>query len=301
MTQGHHKSDPGNNVSPGRRLRSSSHRRAKDVRERYPILSDTIRRHCHINRLPGVVSAGHPGHGPWRRTDPDPHHRHRFPAEIISHAVWLYHTFSLSFRDIELLLAERGICLSYETVRRWCAKFGASFADRIRRRRPRPGDKWHLDEVFVRINGILHYLWRAVDQNGVVLDILVQGRRDGEAAKRFFRRLLNGLQYVPCVIVTDKLGSYRVARRKFLPNVEHRESRYLNNRAENSHRPTRRRERHMQRFKSAGQAQRFLSAHSFIHGDFHPRRHLISARSYRKLRSNAFREWRQETCARCTG
>ena len=181
---------------------------------------------------------------------PDPHYRHRFPAEIISHAVWLYHVFSLSLRDVELLLAERGIMVSYETVRRWCRKFGQSYANRLRRRRPRPGDKWHLDEVFIRIQGVQHYLWRAVDQDGVALDILFQDRRDAKAAKRFFKRLLKGLPYVPRVIVTDKLGSYGVARRHVLPNVEHRQSRYLNNRAENSHRPTRRRERQMQRFKS---------------------------------------------------
>ena len=164
---------------------------------------------------------------------PDPGYRHRFPAEIIAHAVWLYHVFSLSLRDVELLLAERGIVVSYETVRRWCKKFGESFAKRLRRRRPRPGDKWYLDEVFIRIGGVQHYLWRAVDQDGVVLDILVQRRRDGNAAKRFFRRLLKGLQYVPRVIVTDKLKSYGVAHREFLPRVEHRQSRYLNNRAEN--------------------------------------------------------------------
>jgi putative transposase len=234
-------------------------------------------------------------------SEPDPHHRHRFPAEIISHAVWLYHTFSLSFRDIELLLAERGITLSYETVRRWCMKFGASFAERMRRRRARPGDKWFLDEVFVRINGVLHYLWRAVDQYGVVLDVLVQSRRDGEAAKRFFRRLLVGLQYEPRVIVTDKLRSYGAARKMLLPSVEHRQSRYLNNRAENSHRATRRRERHMQRFKSRDQAQRFLFAHSFINGHFRPRRHLLAAGSYRRARSSAFKVWRQETCVRKAG
>jgi putative transposase len=186
---------------------------------------------------------------------PNPHHRHRFPAEIISHAVWLYHLFSLSLRDVELILAERGIVVSYETVRRWCKKFAASFADRLRRGRPRPGDKWHMDEVFIRIQGVQHYLWRAVDQDGVVLDILVQARRDGQAAKRFFKRLLTGLQYEPRVIVTDKLLSYGVAQRQLLPGVEHRQSRYLNNRAENSHRPTRRRERQMQRFKSSRQAQ----------------------------------------------
>ena len=195
---------------------------------------------------------------------PDPHHRHRFPADLISHAVWLYHVFSLSFRDVELLLAERGVFVSHESIRRWCLKFGAAFADNLRRRRPRPGGKWHLDEVFIRIQGELRYLWRAVDQNGVVLDILVQSRRDGAAAKRFFKRLLTGLQYAPRVLITDKLKSYGVAQRELLPDVEHRQSRYLKNRAENSHRPTRQRERQMQRFKSVRQAQRFPSAHAFI-------------------------------------
>jgi putative transposase len=229
---------------------------------------------------------------------PDPHYRHRFPAEIISHAVWLYHVFSLSLRDVELILAERGVVVSYETVRRWCKKFASSFADRLRRRRPRPGDKWHMDEVFIRIQGVQHYLWRAVDQDGVVLDILVQARRDSDAAKRFFDRLLKGLQYVPRVIVTDKLRSYGVAQRQLLPSVEHRQSRYLNNRAENSHRPTRRRERQMQRFKSSRHAQDFLSAHSFIYGHFRPRRHLLPAAAYREIRSHAFDVWHQETCAR---
>ena len=155
---------------------------------------------------------------------PDPHYRHRFPAEMICHAVWLYHVFSLSLRDVELLLAARGVVVSYETVRRWCKKFAASFAHRMRRRRPRPGDKWHLDEVFIRIQGVQHYLWRAVDQDGVVLDILVQARRDANAAKRFFKRLLKSLQYVPRVIVTDKLRSYGVAQRQLLPGVEHRQT-----------------------------------------------------------------------------
>ena len=156
----------------------------------------------------------------WSETDnsdgmkppPDPHHRHRFPAEIISHAVWLYHVFSLSLRDVELLLAERGIVVSYETIRRWCKKFGQSFANRLRRRRPRPRDKWRLDEVFIRIQGVQHYLWRAADQRGVLLDILVQEPRDAKAAMRFFRRLLKGLHYAPRVIVTDKLRSYGVAK-----------------------------------------------------------------------------------------
>ncbi len=130
-------------------------------------------------------------------SDPVSYARHRFPAEIISHAVWLYHVFSLSLRDVELILAERGIVVTHESIRHWCLRFGAEFAGRLRRRRPRPGDTWHLDEVFVRIQGVLYYLWRAVDQNGVVLDILVQERRDGAAAKRFFKHLLQGVQYKP--------------------------------------------------------------------------------------------------------
>ena len=144
----------------------------------------------------------------------------------------------------------RGVVVSYETIRPWCAKFGQAYANQLRRRRARPGDKWHLDEVFVNINGTMHYLWRAVDQHGNVFDILVQPRRNAVAAKRFFRRLLKGLQYVPRVIVTDGLSSYRVAHREIVPSVEHRRSKYLNNRAENSHQPTRQRERAMKRFKS---------------------------------------------------
>jgi putative transposase len=227
----------------------------------------------------------------------DPHYRHLFPAEIISHAVWLYHVFSLSLRDVELLLAERRVVVSYETVRCWCKKFGASFADRLRRRRSRPGDKWHMDEVFIRIQGVQHYLWRDVDQDGVVLDILVQSRRDANAAKRFFLRLLEGLRYVPRVIVADKLWSYSFAQRQLLLGVEHRQSRHRNNRAENSHRPTRRRERQMQRFKSSRQAQDFLSAHSFIYGQFHPRRHQRTGSAYRVIRADAFNVWHQETRA----
>jgi putative transposase len=143
---------------------------------------------------------------------------------------------------------------------------------------------------------VLHYLWRAVDQHGVVLDILVQDRRNAAAAKRFFRRLLAGLRYKPRRIVTDGLRSYGAAKREVLPEVRHRTGRYLNNRAENSHRPTRRRERQMRRFKSPEQAQRFLFGHAFIHGHFHPRRHLVGAGRYRRARAKAFRIWRQETC-----
>ena len=168
---------------------------------------------------------------------------HRYPVEIINHCVWLYFRFPLSFREVEELMLVRGVAVSYETIRRWCAKFGQAYANQLRRRRPRPGDKWHLDEVFVGINGRLRFLWRAVDQHGNVLDVLVQSRRNAVAAKRFFRKLLKGLRYVPRVLVTDKLGSYQVAHRALMSSVEHRRSRYLNNRAENSHQPTRQRER----------------------------------------------------------
>jgi putative transposase len=153
-------------------------------------------------------------------------------------------------------------------------------------------------QVFLRIGGKLHYLWRAVDQDGIVLDILVQSRRNAKAAKRFFQKLLKGLQYVPRVVVTDKLRSYGAAKREILPGVEHRQSRYLNNRAEVSHQPTRRRERQMQGFSSAGHAQRFLSAYGPIRQHFHPRRHRLSADAYRTVRAQAFDTWRQETCAR---
>jgi putative transposase len=176
-------------------------------------------------------------------SEPTTYPGYRFSAEIISHAVWLYHVFGLSLREVELILAERGVCVTHESIRQWCLGFGADSARRLRRRRPRPGDTWHLDEVFLRVNGALHHLWCAVDQNGVVLDILVQARRNATAAKRFFKRLLAGPKYRPKRIVTDGLRSYGVAKRDVLPEVRHRTSRYLNNRAENSHRPTRRRER----------------------------------------------------------
>ena len=189
----------------------------------------------------------------------------------------------------------RGVAVSYETIRRWCAKFGQAYANQLRRRRPRPGDKWHLDEVFVRINGRLRYLWRAVDQHGNVLDVLLQSHRNAVAAKRFFRKLLKGQRYVPRVLVTDKLGSYQVAHREFMSSVEHRRSRYLNNRAENSHQPTRQRERAMKRFKSLRHAQRFLSAFSAISAHFRPRRHLLSATEWRTEIADRFAVWRQVT------
>src|SRR3712207_3442779 len=167
------------------------------------------------------------------------------------------------------MLAARGIIISHETVRQWALRFGREFADRLRRRLPRAGDKWHLDEVAIKIAGVKHWLWRAVDQAGMVLDVLVQGRRDERAAKRLLRELLKRQCRAPRVMVTDKLPSYGAAKKELMPGVEHRRHKGLNNRAENSHQPTRRRERQMKRFKSARQAQRFLSAHDQVNNLFH--------------------------------
>ena len=221
--------------------------------------------------------------------------RHRFPGEIISHAVWLYYRFLLSYRDGEELLVERGIVVSYETIRRWCRRFGQTFADEVRRRRPRPGDKWHLDEVQLKINGHKHWLWRAVDQEGVVLDILVQARRNQEAAETFLRRVVDGCGYQPRVVITDKLASYPPAVRRVLPQAEHRRHKGLNNRAENSHRPTRRRERALQRFKSPEHAQQFLAPFGPISDHFRPRRHRLPAAQYHTLLQTRFTTWRAVT------
>ncbi|GAA3503475.1 IS6 family transposase [Streptomyces prasinosporus] len=206
---------------------------------------------------------------------------HRYPVEIIAHCVWLYHRFPLSFREVEELRLKRDVFVSHETIRRWCLKFGQSYANALRRRGSRPGDKWHLDEVFIKINGEHKYLWRAVDADGTVLEILVQNRRDKAAAKRFFRKLMKATQSVPRVIVTDKLRSYGAAHREAMPSVEHRCHKGLNNRAENSHQPTRQREHAMKSFRSVGGAQRFLSAFSGISPHFRPRRHLMTASDYR--------------------
>ncbi len=220
---------------------------------------------------------------------------YRFPAEIISHAVWLYFRFPLSLRNVDEILAARGIVVSHETVRQWGLKFGQGIAHRIRRRLPAPGDKWHLDEVAVKIAGKKHWLWRAVDQDGIVLDILVQSRRDKAAAKRLLRKLLKKQCRAPRVMVTDKLASYGAAKREIMPGVEHRQHKGLNNRAENSHQPTRRRERQMKRYKSPKHAQRFLSAHDQINNLFHLRRHRLPADQYRAARAQAFQAWAEIT------
>ncbi|GAA3595027.1 IS6 family transposase [Streptomyces osmaniensis] len=206
---------------------------------------------------------------------------HRYPVEVISHCVWLYFRFPLSLREVEELMLERGIIVSHETVRRWCVKFGQTYANSLRRRRPRPGDKWHLDEMFIKISSEQKYLWRAVDADGNVLDILVQSRRDKAAARRFFRRLLKRTKTVPRVVVTDKLRSYAAAHREVMPSVEHRSHKGLNSRAENSHPPTSQRERAMKGFRSPGAAQRFLSAFTGISPHFRPGRHRMTAARYR--------------------
>mgnify|MGYP000586743768 CR=1 FL=1 len=214
----------------------------------------------------------------------------RFPRSVIGYAVWAYHRFTLSLRDVEDLLASRGIQVSYETVRDWVARFGGQFAARIRHERSGLANKWHLDEVVISIKGKKHWLWRAVDANGDVLDIVVQSRRHTSAAKRFFRKLFRCWGQ-PRALVTDKLGSYAAAKAEIAPGIEHRQHKGLNNRAEASHRHTRRREKIMGRFKSPGHAQRFLSAQDQVATLFRPKRHRLSAPSYRHARSDAFSLW----------
>ena len=223
--------------------------------------------------------------------------RHRFPSEIIQYAVWLYHRFNLSHRDIEDLLAERGITVSYESIRLWCIKFGPKYARRLKRKHQGYGDTFFIDEVFVKIGGKQHYIWRAVDQDGEVVDVFLQVRRDGAAAKRFFKRLLKAHHGEPRKIVTDKLRSYGVARRELIPDTIHDTSRYANNRAELSHQPTRVRERGMRRFKSSRQAQRFLSVYAAVHNLFNLGRNLVSAKHYRMFRQRAFASWTYATAA----
>ena len=217
--------------------------------------------------------------------------RHRFPSAIISYAVWLYYRFNLSHRDVEDILAQRGITVSYESIRLWCNKFGPKYARRLKRKHRGYSDTFFIDEVFVKIGGKQHYLWRAVDQDGEVVDVFLQARRDGKSAKRFFKRLLKIHQAEPRKIVTDKLRSYGAAHRELMPEVIHDTSQYANNRAELSHQPTRVRERGMRRLKSIGQAQRFLGVHAAVYSLFNLGRHLVSAEHYRCLRKGAFGLW----------
>jgi putative transposase len=217
--------------------------------------------------------------------------RHRFPPDIISYAVWLYYRFNLSHRDIEDLLAQRGITVSREAIRLWCIKFGAIYTRRLKRKHRGYGDTFYIDEVFIKINGKQYYLWRAVDQDGEVVDVYLQAKRDGVAAKRFFKRLLRSHGEETRKIVTDKLRSYGVAHRELIPETIHSTEQYENNRAEQSHEPTRVRERGMRKFKSVKQAQRFLGVHAAVSNLFNLGRHLINAEHYRNIRIGAFADW----------
>ena len=223
--------------------------------------------------------------------------RQRCPPDIISHAVWLYHRDYMSFRDVEDLLAERGIIVSYETIRQWCGKVGPDYARQVKRQQGRLGETWFLDEVFVTINGERQSLWRAVDQDGDLIDILVQPRRDARAARRFFRRLLNSQRQEPVRLVTDTLGSSRVAHRDVLPLVTHDTTRDANNRAEVSHPPTRQRERQLRGVTSSAPAQCFLHGHGIIQNLFRVGRHRLRSVQHRMLRARAFTVWTAVTAA----
>jgi putative transposase len=225
-------------------------------------------------------------------TKPVSYKRHRFPPQIIAHAVWLYFRFPLSLRLVEEMLLERGIVVSYETVRRWALKFGPAYARRLRRKTPSCRDIWHLDEVVITISGQKHWLWRAVDQDGYVLDEIVQTRRDTKAAKRLLKRLLKKQGVAPKRIITDKLASYGAAKREVMPDVEHRSHKGLNNRAENSHLPLRQRERVMQGFRSPRYLQRFVSVFSAVRNLFVPPRSRRSARATHLHRINAMAAWK---------
>ena len=278
-------------------------RAAKSGGARSPSCAMRARSARGFDRLTAGVQIGGAPHPASRAALPMPdrpghHHRHRFPAAVIAHAVWLYYRFALSLRDVEELLYERGITVTYETVRVWAAKFGARYAAELRKRGARPGRTWHLDEVFTRVGGDKVYLWRAVGEHGQVPDVLVQEHRDAEAAERFFRQLLGHAGGPPDQIVTDGLASYGAAKARLpeLAAVEHlrvRAAARLNNRVEQSHQPARLRERQMRRFKSVPSAQRFLAAFGRFCNHFRPRRHLLTAAEYRAVRRVRYAGWRE--------
>ena len=222
-----------------------------------------------------------------------PYHGFRFPKAIIQHAIWLYLRFTLSLRDVEELLAERGVVVTYETVRVWVARFGPLIARHLRRRRGPSSGVWHLDEMFVKIAGRQMYLWRAVDSEGEVLDMLVQSRRDKAAAVRLMRKLLKNQGTAPTELITDRLKAYGAAARELGLSAEHIRAKRKNNRVEGSHVPIRLRERKMQGFRSPGSAQRFLSTHAAVANTFTTCRHLISAATHRQFRAEAFAAWRE--------
>ena len=224
--------------------------------------------------------------------------RHRFPPDIICHAVWLYFRFTLSFRDVEELLAQRGIDVSYETIRCWTLKFGPRIARNLKRRRHPPSPRWHLDEMVVKIRGRYMYLWRAVDDEGEVLDMIMQHRRDAEAALKLIKRLIWSQRMVPETVTTDGLLSYAVALAELGLADRHRPGRLReNNRAENSHLPIRRRERKMQGFRSQRSAQKFLTTHAAVYNAFNTERHLVSRQILRQFCTTAHAEWAAATIA----
>jgi putative transposase len=222
------------------------------------------------------------------------YHGHRFPGAVISCAVRWYFRFQLSLRDVEELLFERGVVVSYETIRRWCDKFGAGFVRRVKVARPKPGTTWHLDEVFVTLRGEPYLPWRTE------LDILLQKRRDKAAAKRFFKRVLASCPEVPRKIVTDQLRSYPAAKAEMpeLANVKYvivKASARPNDRAENSHQPTRERERRIRGFRVPERTQAFLSSFGPIRQHFALKRHLLRASLYRKQLGDRFASWHRLT------
>jgi putative transposase len=194
------------------------------------------------------------------------------------------------------LLSARGITVSYETIRNWCQKFGQRYCKLLKKNLGRLGDTWYLDEVFININGVLHYLWWAVDQYGDEIDILVQKRKDKKAARRSFRTLLKGQQTAPIKIVIDKLRSYSVAKKELMPGAEHSTQHYENNRWELSHQSGRQQDRQLRKFKSQGQAQRFLSCQGVVNNLFRLGRHSMKASNYRVFRDRAFVEWGRARC-----
>jgi putative transposase len=246
-----------------------------------------------------TLATNEPGHVLDWVMQPISYARHRFPPDIIGHAVWLYLRFTLSYRDVEDLLAERGLMVSNESIRRWVLKFGPIIAKNLRAIRPKPHSRWHLDELVVSIAGRQMYMWRAVDREGEVLEILVQPRRDKTAALRLLRKLLRHQGFVPTVIVTDKLRSYGAALREIGFSGLHEQGLRANNRAENSHQPLRRRERKMQGFKSIKSAQRFVSVHAAVYNTFNVQRHLIRRPTHRQFRTAAHRRGRIKQSSIC--
>ena len=223
-------------------------------------------------------------------------YRHRFPLSIIGYALWLYHRFPLSYRDVQELLYQRGIEVSHETLRVWSVKFASLLTEELRHREPRRGSRWHLDEVCVKVGGVKHWLWRAVDEHGAVLDVLLQKHRDTEAAKTFLTRLLVEF-YVPEVIHTDKLASYGAAIRELpaLAAVDHQEvlsNARCNNLIEQSHRPTRQQERSQLGFKRKRRTQEFLNLHARITNLHQYTRTNVPAKTRRNNQTQAFQTWR---------